>query len=395
MTQQKAAALGAVSDDAIHTDVNPDIKAIEVPGRWSAEKARAWHDAQPWLVGCNYAPATAINQLEMWQAESFDPETIDKELGWAAGLGFNTLRVYLHDLIWDADAKGLYERMDHFLTICTKHGIRVIFVFFDDCHRPFPQLGPQPAPVAAYHNSGWLNSPARDLALDYCNGCASETDQARLKGYITETIRHFADDARVLMWDLYNEPGREYQLDALEKQIWFADHSAKLVLHAWQWARAVAPSQPITSSAEGSVGYRNIMLGKLNADIISFHTYSGPNIVEGLCKIYENEVRPAICTEYMARPECTFQSTLPVLKKYGMGAINWGFVAGKAGTIWPWSSKDGKATIRPWEHHRQLQPDEPFPEPELWFHDILRVDGTPFDPKEVAFIREITSASDD
>ena len=56
-------------------------------GRWSEAKANEWYAKQPWLVGSNYIPATAINELEMWQAETFDPTTIDKELGWAEALG--------------------------------------------------------------------------------------------------------------------------------------------------------------------------------------------------------------------------------------------------------------------------------------------------------------------
>ena len=49
--------------------------------RWSAQQADDWYAGQPWLVGCNYTPRTAINQLEFWQAETFDPRTIDEELG--------------------------------------------------------------------------------------------------------------------------------------------------------------------------------------------------------------------------------------------------------------------------------------------------------------------------
>jgi len=61
--------------------------AGEAPERWSAEKANAWYDRLPWLVGCNFIPSTAVNQLEMWQAETFDADTIDRELGWAKGVG--------------------------------------------------------------------------------------------------------------------------------------------------------------------------------------------------------------------------------------------------------------------------------------------------------------------
>src|SRR4029077_2592941 len=45
---------------------------------WTKERARAWADSTGWLVGSNFIPSTAINQLEMWQAATFDPRTIDR-----------------------------------------------------------------------------------------------------------------------------------------------------------------------------------------------------------------------------------------------------------------------------------------------------------------------------
>src|SRR5262245_11329114 len=96
--------------------------------RWGAEKAAAWGESTPWLVGANYTPATAINQLEMWQADTFDPDQIDKELSWAESLGFNSMRVFLHHLLWEDDSRGLLRRMDRFLDVARKHRIGVVFV---------------------------------------------------------------------------------------------------------------------------------------------------------------------------------------------------------------------------------------------------------------------------
>ena len=70
------------------------------PGRWTAERAKAWYAGLPWQVGSNFIPSTSSNQLEMWQAETFDPATIERELAWAAGLGMKSMRVFLHDLLW-------------------------------------------------------------------------------------------------------------------------------------------------------------------------------------------------------------------------------------------------------------------------------------------------------
>src|SRR6476619_2930848 len=93
--------------------------------QWTTEQANAWYAKQPWFAGCNYAPSTAINQLEMWQAETFDPKTIDRELTWAEDLGFNSIRVFLHHLVWQQDPKAYIKRIDQFLRIANKHKIGV------------------------------------------------------------------------------------------------------------------------------------------------------------------------------------------------------------------------------------------------------------------------------
>ena len=366
-----------------------------VAGRWSAERANQWYAKLPWLVGCNYYPATAINQIEMWQASTFDPQTIDKELGWAESIGMNTLRVYLHDLVWADDEKGLYARMDRFLAICQKHGIRPFFVFFDDCHYPVPALGVQPAPVARWHNSGWNNCPARDVAQRFAAGKATDAEVAQLKGYVQNTMRRFRDDDRVLFWELYNEPGRgQGGLGGASGS--FGDLSNRLVYQSWVWARAVNPAQPISSCTAGSVGEVNITINRANSDIHSIHSYSPPGPMKRLILDYRKDGRPVIMTEWLARTRgSTVADCLPVLKEMNVGAINWGFVSGKSGTIWPWSSRrgpDGKPMSADAKRAAGeiVRPGQPFPEPEVWFHDLFRTDGTPFDPAEIEVFKRLT-----
>ncbi len=72
------------------------ITMASAQSKWSANKAKEWYAKQGWLKGSNFQPSTAINQLEMFQAETFDTAAINRELGWAQGLGFNVMRVYLH-----------------------------------------------------------------------------------------------------------------------------------------------------------------------------------------------------------------------------------------------------------------------------------------------------------
>ncbi|MCG8686689.1 MAG: sulfatase-like hydrolase/transferase, partial [Desulfobacterales bacterium] len=368
-----------------------------VDGRWSEEKANAWYDELPWLVGCNYYPATAINQIDMWQASTWDPETIDKELGWAESIGMNTLRVYLHDLVWADDEQGLYKRMDEFLDICQDHGIRPFFVFFDDCHFPEPKLGKQPLPVKGYHNSGWVNSPARELAVRFAKGKATKAEVARLKGYVQKTIERFKDDPRVLFWELYNEPGRGRgesgdMGNAQGSRTSMGDTSNKLVHSSWVWAREVNPSQPISSNSSGSVGKGNIAINRANSDIHSIHSYGGgaPRLRNEILE-YKKDGRPVIVTEWLARSAGSkVESSLPLMKELNVGAVNWGFVCGESGTIWPWSSRKGRDVTKERAKGNVVKPGEAYPEPDVWFHDIFRIDGSAYDPKEIEIFQELT-----
>lgn len=348
-------------------------------GQWPAERANDWYRNRSWVVGCNFTPSTAINQLEMWQADTFDPKTIDRELGWAEDLGFNTVRVFLQNLLWTQDKEGFLKRMDRFLTIADKHHIAVIFVPLDACWDPFPKLGPQRDPKPHVHNSGWVQSPGVEILQD-----PARHDE--LKGYVQGVISHFKSDRRVLAWDIFNEPDNMNQpayvkLEPPNKpELAFA-----LLKKAFAWAREINPSQPLTAgvwkrgkwdATDELLPIEEFMLQ--HSDIISFHDYGKldemKRCVQGLKRFH----RPIICTEYMARPNgSTFEPILGYLKEEKVGAINWGFVNGKTQTIYPWDSWTKTYTA----------------EPPVWFHDIFRKDGTPFDPAEVRYIRQVTGVS--
>jgi hypothetical protein len=326
--------------------------------RWSEEKAQQWYAQQPWMAGCDYIPASAINQIEMWSKDTFDAKQIDKELGWAEGLGFNTLRVFLSSVVWENDATGFKSRINEFLTICHKHGIRPMFVFFDDCWNAESKYGKQPAPKPGVHNSGWIQDPSVSLRAD------TVKLYDVLGKYVKDIMTSFANDSRILMWDLYNEPGNSgHDMTSLP-----------LLKRVFRWARESNPSQPITS------GIWYFKCPALNAfqlnhsDVISYHNYDKEADHATEIKYLKMLNRPLVCTEYMARRNNSrFQTIMPLLKKEKVVAINWGFVSGKTNTIFAW--------------------DTPLPnvkEPELWFHDIFRQDGTPFDQKEVDCIKSLT-----
>jgi hypothetical protein len=346
--------------------------------RWTEKQASEWITQQPWLVGSNYIPATAINELEMWQPETFDPSQIDKELAWAQSIGLNTVRVFLHDLFWQQDPPGFKKRIDTFLAIADKHHIRSLLVLFDSCWDPNPKLGVQREPKAGIHNSGWVQSPGASALAD-------TTQYPRLEAYVKGVVGAFALDKRVLGWDVWNEPdakglGNYKEMEPKDKVALVL----ALLPKVYDWARSVKPTQPLTSGVwNGNWSDKRKLepMAKVQiemSDILSFHNYGKPDEFKERVASLEQYHRPIICTEYMARKNgSTFQGILPIAKKYRVGAINWGLVAGKTQTYLPWDS---------WEHPYTDR------EPEVWFHEILRNDGTPYSMEEVSFIKEITRA---
>jgi hypothetical protein len=354
------------------------LSAVAQPPRWSAKAADDWYAKQPWLVGSNYTPATAINELEMWQADTFDPKRIDLELGWAESIGMNTMRVFLHDLLWQQDPAGFRKRIDTFLTIAAKHNIKPMFVLFDSCWDPFPKLGKQHAPTPGVHNSGWVQSPGAEALKD-------PAQYPRLEAYVTGVVGAFANDPRVLAWDIWNEPDNTNDSSYGKSE---PKNKADLVLallpKAFEWARAGKPKQPLTSGVWRGDWSNPDKLGAMDriqlalSDVVSFHNYDDPAEFEKRVQWLERYKRPILCTEYMARGnKSTFQGTLPVAKKYKVAAINWGLVAGKSQTFLPWDSWQNPYVNR---------------EPAIWFHEVFRTDGTPYRPAEVEFIHEMTVA---
>jgi hypothetical protein len=352
-------------------------RAADRPGRWSEERANAWYSRQRWLVGSNYVPATASNELEMWQADTFDPDRIDRELGWAESIGMNTMRVFLHDLLWKQDAKGFTGRIDRFLRIAEKHHIKPVFVLFDSCWDPAPRLGPQPPPRPGIHNSRWVQSPGAAALAD-------PSEYPRLEAYVKGVVKAFASDERVLAWDIWNEPdngnGGSYASgeppDKLQRVL-------LLLPQAFQWAREAGATQPLTSGVwkdgnwapwEGLSPMEKIQME--NSDVISFHSYEKAPEFERRVKLLQNYHRPILCTEYMARGNgSTFEGTLPIAKREHVAAINWGLVAGKSQTYLPWDS---------WEHPYTDR------EPAVWFHEVFRTDGEPYRKEETALIRQMS-----
>jgi hypothetical protein len=342
---------------------------------WSTEKATKWYSSQPWLVGCNYIPSNAINELEMWQESTFDKATIDKELSWAEGLGFNTLRVFLHDLLWLQDPIGFTKRIDVFLSICEKHHIKPMFVLFDSVWDPNPTLGKQREPRPGVHNSGWVQSPGAAALVD-------QKQYPRLKEYVVGVVKAFATDKRVLAWDVWNEPDNintnNYSEPKNKLQL-----IETLLPQAFAWVRTSKPIQPITSGVwqinydtfKSPTAIEAIQLNE--SDIISFHNYGDSIWFEKSVKFFKQYKKPMICTEYLARGnKSLFETIMPIAKREKIALYNWGFAAGKTQTDLPWDSWE-----KPYINGRR---------PAVWHHEIFSSDGKPYKKSEVDYIKLIT-----
>jgi len=347
----------SVSTQAQKTKLKTKGNSSTVAGQvWPAAKAWAWYRAHPWMSGANFIPSTAINQLEMWQAVTFDPTTIDRELGWAEGIGFNTMRVFLHSQAWQQDPNGFKQRLDTYLGLADKHHIQTIFVFFDDCWNKEAKAGVQPAPKTGIHNSGWVQDPGDPASRD-------SATFVQLKPYVQDVLRRFAHDKRIVFWDLFNEPGNSGKLAT----------SLPLVRNVFSWARAVNPDQPLSIGLwawdfEALNSYQ-----ARNSDIITYHNYEDAPMHQRVIELLETHGRPLICTEYMARSRNSrFATIMPLLKKQNVGAINWGLVDGKTNTKYAWDTPlaDGS-------------------EPIEWFHEVFRQDGTPYRQDETDLIKKL------
>ncbi len=344
-------------------------------GRWSEAQAQTWYDRQPWLVGANFIPSDAINEFEMFQPATFNPALNDKELGLGESIGMNTMRVFLQDQAYLSDPKGFTKRLDQFLAIAAKHHIRPLLVLFDSCWEPNPHLGPQHPPIPGVHNSGWVQSPGFQRLTD-------PGVEPQLKAYVQGVVGAFAKDDRILGWDVWNEPnndnGGRFREDSAAK----VQRVNELLPKVFAWARDVHPTQPLTSGVwTGDWSHPDresptVRIQLAESDVISFHNYDWPEGFEARVQELLPLHRPLICTEYMARGNgSTFDTILPIAKKYHVAAINWGFVAGKTQTYFPWDS---------WERPYTLQP------PTIWFHEVFKQDDTPYRQREVDIIRQLT-----
>jgi hypothetical protein len=246
-------------------------------------------------------------------------------------------------------------RMDQFLSVAKKHGIRTRFVLFDDCAfstMTEPFLGKQPDVIPGEYANGWTPSPGPKRVQD-------RVAWPKLEAYVRDLVGRFRDGPRVLGWDVYNEPSNTGM----------GDKSLPLLKAVFAWTRQANPSQPLTAGVWGGTLQTTRACLELS-DVISFHCYGKAPELERKITELQDRSRPILCTEWLNRPlGSTAETCLPVLARHHVGAFHWGLVNGKTQTQFPWGSKAGA------------------PEPKVWKHDIFRHDHTPYDEKELRLFK--------
>ncbi len=363
-----AVALGALNLSApVHAEEPPiDYEALEIEPisrRWTEERANRWHKALPWIVGTNYVASYAINQIEMWQNSTVDFKTIDSELALAESIGFNTVRIFAHDLLWESERDAYFDNIRRFLDICEARHIRVVYNVFTNGGKEPSVMGPQPAPIPGVHNGEWRQTPGVEKIMN------QPSRWHEVEPYVKDTLATFAEDKRILFWEIFNEPANNRKVKDI----------TGFLRYAFMWARQINPTQPLTASLQYyELTPMNSFLA-CNSDIMTFHCYSpAPQLAEAIERL-EKMRRPIVCTEWMAR--ClgsTVKDCLPLMKEKNVGALSWGLVPGKLQTNIPWTHlvKENPANA------------------DIWFHDYFDENHKPYDPEEIELIKKLSGVKE-
>ncbi|MBQ9785645.1 MAG: cellulase family glycosylhydrolase [Clostridia bacterium] len=351
-------------------------------GKWSKERAWEWYNSRPWIRGCNFMPSDCANRIDMWQEYKFEEHfaTAEREIALAESIGFNSVRIILEYEVWEHQHDGFMERLDKYLTMFYKHGITAMMVLANDCSVPKAfwkpaHFGEQTYDIG-YHGGRRVSPHGGHGELSY-HLLDDPATAARYYEFVREIITVYAHDERVLIWNLFNEPGNNR-----------ADLSLSHMEKFFEIAREIDPDQPLCADCLGdyckpgtTIGDRALEL----SDIISYHNYNDfENNIEWAEKL-RLLGRPALDTEWLHRIYSnTVEEIYPLLYLEKIGAYNWGFVQGKYQTHEPWNGI--------WE---RMERGEAQFDVTKWQHDLFRPSGRPYDPREINLIATYNKKADE
>ena len=345
---------------------------------WTPKQANEWYNGLPYLAGVNYVPSYAVNAIEVWSDETFDIKTIERELLLLKSINMNVIRIFLNDKVHQHNPDALYSKMQQLLDLCEKHDIYVMFTFFTNGGRPESNLGKQPEPVPGKHNSQWVKSPSLSVLGD-------DSKWGYLRDYVFGTVSKFADNKRVIAWNVFNEPGNVSSTHvpgqkamSNDEHVNYLINTKKLMEKSFKWAREANPSQPITAPIWTDDPFISKMFSgaiENNCDVMSYHCYE--NIVKhyNIINRLKKHGRPIMCTEWLARHSgSTFNPALQFLKANKIASFSFGLKKGRIQTHLAW----------PWFLNSQLKGVN-----EIWLHDIFDENDNPYCPEECAYIKRI------
>ena len=327
-------------------------------------------DTSSWL-GAEYTPWRAGNQLWWARYAEHRPDVVREVAAMSNVLGYTTLRVFLHDLLWFAPAgnsSALLANMDDFLGILDQHHMRAGFVFFDD---DWSKTGANLStgcwanhtPTAGIHNGCWVAGPQQP-----------DRDARGVAGfqpYVAGVVKRFRVDKRVAFFELINEPHKN--------DPW----PFKLRDAAFAWARALRPQAPVISGWDDN-----------NAtEVVDTHEYSIPNarspvfsnvskggvVSEAGCRWYQGNHNAGSPLSWLfwltaIRRNTTAHFTAPFVPGV---MLSWEVMVGNSMTRWHWATPAGA------------------PEPAIPWCGMLYPDGSPVSYTEAAALRLYSRGQDD
>ena len=357
---------------------------------WSIEKIWEWYNKRPWIRGCNFMSSDCANRIDQWQEYGFEErfENAVRELALAAETGFNSIRIIPEFFVWEKEHNGFMERLERYIAAAWANGISCMIVLGNDCVPPKSEalqrlkLGEQEFDFG-YHGGRKISQHGSFSGAGYSILDDPETAESFYK-YVHEIVTKYKDDERIIIWDVFNEPGNSNR-----KSI-SLPHLKKL----FEIIRAINPIQPLTVGVWNYGGDGKFpeclseieRFGLENSDIISYHNYGTYLTNIKIIKNLKNENRPIINTEWLSRgSKNTVEEMFPLFYLEKIGCYNWGLVAGKYQTYEPWNAI--------WDNYEK-DPDSCDWDFTKWCHDLYRPSLRPYNPKEIELIKELSAAAD-
>ena len=353
--------------------------------RWSEERAWEWYLSKPWPVGCNYVPANTFHCMELWQDDLHEEVllSVREEIALMKNIGFNTVRMFLPFFAWYLDGDGFFDKLDKLLSALDEAGITMMPVLFNDC----VGFGPKPEKIEPIRHTGWY---AYDVGV---HGGVKADNPFMAEGervgwilfdepewhmpqeaYVTALITRFKADERIIAWDLWNEPGNSNR----------RDRSIPYLKRVFEVARAISPVQPLTvacwsyphdfgKNEQAELEPIQKLAVELS-DVITFHQYERFENVLRVVEKLEKLGRPMMNTEWLNRILDNFwEDNLRLYHEKRIGSYSWGLVAGKSQHFLPWDHL---------REHAGLDLTR-------WQHDLFHEDHSPYDAKEIDFLRRL------